>query len=77
MDIPAEYLNGLADVAAQLQAIIDGTFATDAIIPEPLPQTIARLTDHIQIMVQMYPDSNLFRFADIANQARALVKENG
>lgn len=77
MDIPTEYLNGLDDVAAQLRAIIDGSFTTDAIIPEPLPQTIARLTDHVQMMVQMYPDANLSRFADVANQARALVEENG
>lgn len=76
MNIPAEYLNGLEDVAAQLQAIIAGTYATDAIIPEPLPQTIARLTEHVQIMVQMYPDENLSRFADVANMARALVEEN-
>lgn len=76
MAIPAEYLNGLDDVAAQLRAIIDGTYTTDAIIPEPLPQTIARLTEHVRIMVQMYPDENLSRFADVANMARALVEEN-
>lgn len=76
MSIPAEYLNGLDDVAAQLQAIIAGTYATDAIISEPLPQTIARLTEHVRIMVQMYPDENLSRFADVANMARALVEEN-
>lgn len=75
MSIPAEYLNGLDDVAAQLQAIIDGTYTTDAIIPEPLSQTIARLTEHVKIMVQMYPDENLSRFADVANMARALVEE--
>jgi hypothetical protein len=75
MNIPAEYLNGLDDVAAQLQAIIAGTYTTDAIIPEPLPQTISRLAGHVQLMVKMYPDANLARFADIANQARALVEE--
>lgn len=77
MEISAEYLNGLDDVAAQLRTIIDGTYTTDAIIPEPLSQTVERLTGHVQMMIEMYPNSNLARFADIANQARALVEENG
>ena len=76
MSIPAEYLNGLEDVAAQLRAIMDGTFLNDAIIPEPTATLVTRLTEHVRLMSQMYPDANLMRFADVANQAEAWAKEN-
>lgn len=77
MSIKAEYLTGLEDVAAQMRSIMDGLFVQDAIMPEPLQSIMERLVAHIEIMVQMYPNENLFRFADIANQGRAWIAERG
>lgn len=75
MNIEPEYLTGLEDVAAQMRSIMDGSFVQDAIMPEPLPAIMERLVAHVEIIVRMYPDENLIRFADVANQGRAWILE--
>lgn len=76
MSIPSEYLRGLEDVAAQMRAIMDGSYVNDSIIPEPAEHILVRLIEHVRLMQDMYPGANLFRFADVANQALAWIEEN-
>jgi hypothetical protein len=76
MSIPVEYLNGLQDVAKQIDAICDGTFVSDAMIPEPLVSVMERLVEHIRILVRMYPNENLMTFAASANSGQAWIEEH-
>lgn len=76
MNIPPEYLKGLDDVANQIRSVVDGSYRTDAIIPEPSKALMSRLVEHVRLMVEMYPNDNLIGYADIANQGSAWIMEN-
>ena len=73
-----DYLNGMRDVASVIQSVLDSSYVSTSLTPEPLHRFMKRQVNHMNIMMSLdcMKNENFSEFENIMMLANQWLSEN-